>query len=137
MVDVGAEGDLTGPFWDAVDRGELVRPVCSACGHNFFSPYVVCPACQSSDWDYQPSAGRGRVYSHTTIHRPPDPSFDAPYVVADIDLDEGWRMFAWVVNCDPGLVHIDMPVHVHFVDGPGGRRLPAFEPAPDTAEGSP
>ncbi len=129
METARSDRELTGPFWAAVDRGELVRPVCDQCGHNFFSPHVVCPACQSVDWSYQPSSGRGRVYSHTTIHRPPDPSFEAPYVVADIELDEGWRMFAWVVGCDPADVHIDMPVTVAFVASPGGERLPAFRPA--------
>lgn len=121
---------LTGPFWAAVDRAELVRPVCGACGASFFSPQVVCPRCQSGDWSYSPSAGEGRIYSHTTVHRAPDPTFEAPYVVADVEVVEGWRMFAWIVNCDPAEVHIDMPVRVTFIDGPHGRRLPAFEPIP-------
>ena len=35
---------LTGEFWAAVDRGELVRPVCGDCGQSFFVPTVRLPA---------------------------------------------------------------------------------------------
>lgn len=122
---------LTGEFWAAVNRGELVRPVCNDCGQSFFVPQFACPRCQSTDWDYQPSTGRGRVYSHTTIHRPPTPAFTAPYVMADVDVEEGWHLLTWIVDCEPEQVAIDMPVSVKFVTGPDGHRLPAF--APDEA----
>lgn len=123
-----SERELTGPFWAAVDRRELVRPVCNACGRSHFSPQVVCPWCQSGDWSYTPSSGAGTISSHTTIHRPPDPTFDAPYVVADVQLEEGWRMFAWIVHVDPVDVHIDMAVRVAFVEGADGELVPGFEP---------
>ena len=126
------ERPLTGPFWQAVDERRLVRPRCRSCGSSFFSPQVVCPSCQSAHWSYAPSRGVGVVYSHTTVHRPPDPSFTAPYVIADVELDEGWRMFAWIVNCKPDAVHIGMPVQVCFVPGADGELVPAFEPTGTT-----
>ena len=119
---------LTGEFWAAVDRDELVRPVCGACGHSFFVPQFACPRCQGTNWDYQPSSGRGRVYSHTTVHRPPTPAFAAPYVLADVDVEEGWHLLTWIVDCEPDEVSIDMAVKVRFVTGPDGHRLPAFAP---------
>lgn len=128
MTSARVERPLTGPFWAAVEREELVRPVCPDCGTNFFSPQVVCPHCQSGAWSYRPSVGTGHVYSHTTIHRAPTPEFEPPYVVADIEMDEGWRLFSWVVNCRPADVHFDMAVQVCFVRGPDGNLLPAFEP---------
>ena len=128
MATARAARPLTGPFWAAVDRHELVRPVCDECGRSFFTPQVVCPYCLSSAWRYRKSTGRGKVYSHTTVHRPPDPSFEAPYVIADVGLDEGWRMLTWIVNCDPESVTIDLAVQVCFVRGPDGGLLPAFEP---------
>ena len=122
---------LTGEFWAAVDRGELVRPVCGDCGQSFFVPQFACPKCQSTNWAYEPSSGRGRVYSHTTVHRPPTPEFDAPYVLADVDIEECWHLLTWIVGCEPDEVSIDMPVSVRFVAGPDGHRFPAF--APDEA----
>ena len=64
----------------------------------------------------------GAVVSHTTIHRPPDPRFEAPYVVADVEVDEGWRMFTWIVGCDPSEVSIGQRVEVCFM--PRYRRRP-------------
>lgn len=129
MIDAPrSERELTGPFWDAVDRNELVRPVCSQCDNNFFSPQVVCPACQSSDWRYETSSGRGQVVSHTTVHRAPDPRFDPPYVIADVEVDEGWRMFTWIVGCAPDQVHTGQRVRVEFVPGVDGEAVPAFTP---------
>lgn len=119
---------LTGDFWAAVDRGQLVRPVCGDCGRSFFVPQFACPQCQSTNWAYEPSSGRGRVYSHTTIHRPPTPAFTAPYVLADVDLEEGWHLLSWIVDCEPDEVSIDMAVSVRFTEGPDGLRLPAFAP---------
>ena len=119
---------LTEEFWAAVDRGELIRPVCQECGQSFFVPQFACPHCQSTNWAYEPSSGRGRVYSHTTVHRPPTPAFTAPYVLADVDVEEGWHLLTWIVGCEPDEVDIDMAVRVRFVTGPDGHRLPAFAP---------
>ena len=123
-----ADRPLTGPYWAAVDDHRLVRPRCDACGRSHFSPQVVCPWCQSPDWTWTPSSGTGTVVSHTTIHRAPDPSFTAPYVVADVEMSEGWRLLSWIVGCRPDEVHIDMPVEVRFVPGADGEALPAFAP---------
>lgn len=125
-----SERPLTGPFWAAVDRRELVRPVCDRCGRSFFSPQVLCPTCQSPDWTYLPSSGTGHVHSHTTIHRPPEPRFAAPYVVADVEVDEAWRLLTWIVDCEPDEVRIGLPVRVRFVEGVDGELLPAFAPDP-------
>ncbi len=146
-----SERPLTGPFWEHVDRRELVRPVCSVCRRSFFVPQVVCGRCQSGDWSYQPSSGRGVVYSHTTVHRPPTPEFSPPYVLAVVDVCEGdwpangrsggdtddygeddrdaWSMLTWIVGCEPERVRIGMQVVVRFVPGPNGELLPAFTPA--------
>ena len=79
-----------------------------------------------SGLSYVASAGTGEVVSHTTIHRPPDPSFATPYVVADVQMDEGWRLLTWIVDTDPNNVSIGMRVEVCFVAGPDGDTLPAF-----------
>lgn len=127
-------GGLTGAFWKAAAAGRLVRPVCNACGHSFFTPRWSCPACHSEDWSYQESSGRGRVYSHTVVHRGPDTSWDVPYILAIIDLDEGWTMLSRLVGMDP--VTLDpravagTAVRVQFEpeQRPPHRVLPVFAP---------
>lgn len=95
-----ADSELTAGFWAAAERHELVRPVCRQCGKNFFTPQVACPRCLSENWRYEVSSGRGRVYSATTVYKPPSAEFTAPYGVGIVDLDEGWSMLANLVG-DP------------------------------------
>ena len=124
-----ADRALTGEFWAGVDRGELLRPVCSRCGRSFFTPQVVCPFCGSGQWNYEPSAGLGVVYSFSVVHRPPEPAFEAPYTLAIVDVAEGWHLLTWIVGCPPDAMHIGMEVQVRFVAGPDGALLPAFAPS--------
>ena len=126
--------DLTRPYWEASARGELVRPVCNACAQNFFTPSLVCPKCLSADWTYQPSEGIGRVYSHTTVHRGPDPSWTVPYVLVVVDLDEGWTMLSRLLVAPPdesipgSLIGLAVKVSFVLEDRPPFRTLPMFEP---------
>lgn len=124
-----ADRALTGEFWAGVDRGELLRPVCGRCERSFFIPQVVCPLCGSEQWTYEPSAGLGVVYSFSVVHRPPEPTFEAPYTLAIVDVAEGWGLLTWIVGCAPDAVHIGMEVQVRFVAGPDGALLPAFAPS--------
>ena len=127
-----ADRVLTGEFWAGVDRGELLRPVCGRCGRSFFTPRVVCPFCRSEEWSYAPSTGRGTVYSFSVVHRPPEPAFEAPYVLAIVDVAEGWNLLTWIVDCPASEVYIGMNVQVRFVPGPDGALLPAFAPCAAT-----
>nr|BFE38918.1 hypothetical protein GCM10010200_111690 [Actinomadura rugatobispora] len=81
--------ELTRPFWEGTRRGELLIPRCADCGTRFFVPEPVCPGCLSADWSYEPSSGRGAVYSVTVVHRAPGPGFEVPFALAVIDLDDG------------------------------------------------
>tara|TARA_B100000700_G_C14883178_1_gene779078 strand:+ start:94 stop:489 length:396 start_codon:yes stop_codon:yes gene_type:complete len=119
-----AEG-LTDIFWEQAQESILVRPVCGSCDKSFFSPQVLCPNCQSDTWEYQKSSGEGTIYSYTVVHRPPDDSFPNPLIIADIELDEGWRMFSWIVKCDPNEFDIGSKVKAHFQNF-AGTMLPVF-----------
>jgi hypothetical protein len=96
---------------------------------------VACPHCLSTDWAFEPSTGRGTVYSYTVVHRPPQPGFDPPYVLAIVDLDEGWSMLTNVVGVEPGDVRIGQRVAVRFEDVTDEVALPCFAPA--TGEAAP
>lgn len=123
------EGGLTAGFWTAAARRELVRPVCRDCGRNFFTPQIACPACLSENWTYEPSSGRGTVYSATVVHKAPAPGFEVPFRLAVVDLEEGWSMLATIVD-GPGerLPAIGSPVEVTWYEREG-RTLPAFREA--------
>ncbi|MGB6057143.1 MAG: OB-fold domain-containing protein [Microthrixaceae bacterium] len=131
---------LTDEFWAAAERGELVRPVCDSCGRSFFTPRVVCPFCRSAKWQYRASTGLGTVYSHTTVYRGPDQTWATPYVLAVVDMDEGWNLLTTLLveppsEDIPGAL-IDMRVQVDFIAAhpPETRRLPAFVPVTDPSD---
>ena len=62
---------------------------CGACGALLGYPRVLCPACGSRDLEWEESAGRGTVYSATTVH-----TREEAYGVCLVDLDEGVRVMA-------------------------------------------
>ena len=51
-------------------------------------------------------------------------------MVADVEVDEGWRLLTWIVDCDPADVTSGLAVEVCFVPGADGQTLPAFTPRP-------
>lgn len=118
---------LSEPFWQAAARGELLSCLCHRCGSRFFIPEPMCPLCGSHDWGWSPSPGDGVVYSFTVVHRSPDPAFSVPYVLAIVDLDDGWTMLTHVLAL-PDAVRIGARVRVAFTpaDGEGSPLVPTF-----------
>jgi uncharacterized OB-fold protein len=98
--------EFTAPFWDAVRAGRLVVPECGPCGRRFFVPEVLCPHCGAREWSWQPSPGEGRIYSLSLVHQAVDPAQPTPFVLAAVDLDDGWTMLTQVVDTDPARVAI-------------------------------
>lgn len=117
---------LTAPFWEAASRRVLVRPLCGDCGTSFFTPQIACRNCLSENWSYEPSSGRGVVYSATIVHRAPFPGFDAPFHLAIVDMEEDWSMLTNIVGAGPAPVAIGTNVQVEFMPAQGGFLLPTF-----------
>jgi uncharacterized OB-fold protein len=123
----------TGPFWEATRERLLTYQVCRSCGGVVFYPRSHCTHCTSQDLETRTSAGRGSIYTFTVIRQHGHPFFRGrvPYVVAYVDLDEGFRMLA-EVEADPATVGIGQRVEVRWEDG-GDVRVPVFVPEPETA----
>lgn len=118
------------PFWEGAAEGELRYQRCRDCDTAIFYPRALCPACGTPDPHWHVSAGNGVVYACSVIHRaPPAYADEAPYVVALIDLDEGFRMMSRVVDCDPESVAVGQSVRVVYRMDDEGRTLPYFVPA--------
>ncbi|WP_396929049.1 Zn-ribbon domain-containing OB-fold protein [Mycolicibacterium sp.] len=94
-----AEG-LTAEFYAHCRRHELSFQRCSGCGHWRHIPRLKCADCGSSAWSWQRSSGRGVVFSSTVIHRALHPGLEeaTPFVCAVVEMDEGVRMVARVVD---------------------------------------
>ncbi|MCK0090724.1 OB-fold domain-containing protein [Rhodococcus sp. F64268] len=77
------------PFWDGVSRGELVFPRCRACRRWHWYPGPGCPCGHDDEFEWSGVAGRGVIYSFTTVHRAFLPSGStAPYTVALVEFED-------------------------------------------------
>lgn len=114
-------------WFDAAADGHLVYQRCADCGVVPSYPRSICPSCWSSDLRQETSSGRGVVHSFTVQYRAGAPGFEAevPYTVVLVDLDEGPRVLADLVDIDVAAVRIGLDVEA-FVDG--SRSLPHFRP---------
>jgi len=117
-------------YFDEAKRGRLVFQQCGDCAARLFYPRVVCPECMSESLEYVASSGKGVVYSFTTLHVPGSPAFadDVPYTVVLVTLEEGVRVCADLIDCDPEHVTVDMPVEVVFEDVTEDFTRPRFRP---------
>ncbi len=122
-------------YWKATLNEELRVQTCNACGHRQMPWGPCCTNCLSQDLASETSSGRGRVFSFTVVRQAIHPTFSAqvPYVIADIELDEGPIMTSNVTDVPGEEVFIGMPVEVWFDNEMEDAfhtklRLPKFRP---------
>ena len=120
--------ELSRPHWDGCREGVLRVQRCRDCGAYVFIPQPLCTGCQSEALSWVESSGRGTVYSLTTVWRPQRPEFDVPYIVAIVELEEGWHMLTNLVDCPPEAARIGLPVEVTFLEMSDEITLPMFRP---------
>ena len=122
--------DLTGPFWEAAKRHELMMQRCKKCGEYVWYPRESCGSCLSPELEWVKMSGRGRLHSYTVIYQPASPAFrgDVPYIYAMVQLDEGPRMVSNLVDCSTEEAYIDMPVVATFDDVTPEWTLVKFRP---------
>jgi uncharacterized OB-fold protein len=128
--------DETRGFWEGTMAEELRVQVCGACGAKQLPGGPCCSSCLSQDLRWEKTSGRGTVFSFTIVRHPFHPAFaeQLPYVVADVQLDEGPVMISAVTDVPVEDVRIGMPVEVWFEDPVEDAfhtqlRLPKFRPA--------
>ena len=121
----------TRAYWEGAGRGELVLQRCGSCQVVQHRPRGFCVSCLSDDIEHFVASGRGKVYTYSVVRQNQMPRFrDAvPYVVAYVQLEEGPQLLTNIVDCDPDVVSIGMPVRVDFVSTEGGLGVPRFVPA--------
>ena len=117
-------------FWAGCKGHELRFQRCEACGHVRWPASIICPMCYSKEMKWIVAEGKGRVYSFAVYHVAYHPGFenDLPYVVADVELEEGPRLVTNIVGCRPDEVKCEMPVEVTWEDVTQEFSLPKFKP---------
>lgn len=115
---------LSAPFWEACRNGKLLFQRAED-GQAVFPPQAFAPR-TLGELIWEESAGKGTIYSFTIIGRPQTPAFTAPYVVAIVEMHEGYTMLSNIVDCEPEKVFIGAPVTVRFDRQNDEITLPVF-----------
>jgi uncharacterized OB-fold protein len=129
-------------FWrEKSSRYNGLGSKCGVCEKVFFPPRVVCDNCgRKSIGKMTPLQlkGHGTVFTFSVVHEAPR-GFETqiPYVVGLIEMDEGVKLTAQIVDCEPEDVHIGMRVKDVFrkvrEDGAAGVIHYAYKFAPATS----
>lgn len=120
----------TAHYWEGARRGELRLQRCNACDHVYFPPRPFCPDCSSRDVAVFAASGRGTLYSYVINHMK-SPGFEPPFAIAVVELEEGPRMMANILDCPqtPEALVLDMPLEVTWERLSDEITLPQFRPA--------
>ncbi len=102
----------TEAFWRAAAQGQLLLKRCNACGERHFYPRTHCPFCLSDRTEWEPSSGRGTLYSFSVPRKVPE-----RIAVAVIELEEGLRLTSAIVDADVDSLAIGDAVEFY----PGGK----------------
>lgn len=117
-----------GRFLHHCAQGELAFQR-TPSGRALFHPRVTAPAPDAGTLVWAISGGTGSVHSVTLVHH----RNEAPFALALIDLDDGFRMMSRVDADDPGAVAIGARVRVGFRSlAPDQPVLPVFTLMDDT-----
>ena len=92
---------LSEPFWEATRSKQLLVQRCEECGAAVWYPRERCSSCLGDQLRWTESTGDGTVYAFNVMRRPGNPMMadEVPYVLALVDLDEGYRMATNIVGC--------------------------------------
>jgi uncharacterized OB-fold protein len=94
----------------------IIGNKCNTCGKYYFPPRPVCPECRrKGELEEYQFKGLGKIYTFAIVRQAPeDFKRQIPYVVAQIELDEGPRLTAQIVNVNPEAVFVGMNVRSCF-----------------------
>ncbi|MHA2014345.1 MAG: Zn-ribbon domain-containing OB-fold protein [Candidatus Thorarchaeota archaeon] len=106
---------------------------CKSCGAVIAPPKGMCYSCGGRDLEWVKVSGNGKLVSFTVIHVAPEEFQDeAPYFVGIIELEEGTRITARLLDLDPSnpaKVQLGIPMKLDYQTGKSGRVYLGFRPA--------
>ena len=108
----------TAPFWEGCRAHELRFQRCKHCGKVRWPAGYLCPDCLSEESEPVVLPPEGTIYSYVVMHKPFHPSLadKVPYVVASVDLAEGVRILANLLDWDGEDLRCGMPVTIDWQD---------------------
>jgi len=124
-------------YWQKAKQGELWLRYCNSCKEAYFFPTDICraiPCANPRDTKWIQASGKATLYTFAIVGyetgKAPHPGFEAAYVTAIVELEEGPTMPTNIVMDDPTpeKLQIGMPLEVVFEDITYEIALPKFKP---------
>ena len=106
-------------FWREMPvRYNLIGSHCTGCDMYHYPPRAMCSSCQRESFgkmeEYQ-FAGTGQIVANTVVYQPQQGyEMHGPYPMAMIEMDEGARITAQIVDVAPEMVKRGMRVEAVF-----------------------
>ncbi len=116
------------PFWDGIAQGKLVLQYCTEAKRFQHYPKPVSSYTGRRTLEWREVSGDGVIYACTVV-RIPGPGLDGrlPLCVATVELDEGVRIIANVLDCAPEDLKIGKRVRLAWDLLTPEQRYPAFK----------
>ncbi len=117
-------------FWDAARDRRLVIQYCKDTGKPQHYPRPVSIYTGSRNLEWREVSGKGKVYAYTITRVKPANFRHMPdnYQIVTVELDEGTRFMAPMVNCPPELLKVGLRVKVCWDHLNDEYNYPMFEP---------
>lgn len=111
-------------FWEGLKQRKLLF---QTFGNRLrHPPGPMDPDTGSMKWTTTEASGGGTIHSFVVMHQPKMPGFTYPLPVALVELAEGVRIVANMIDTDPGDMEIGKAVTLDFVEVEPDYILPAF-----------
>lgn len=125
-------------FWTAGADGVLRLQKCLDCAALIHPPQPVCRYCRSTNMGVRDVSGRATLAGFTVNHRFSLPGLPAPYVVAQVAINEDprVRLTTNIIDCDPDQLKLGQQVEVAF-ENIEDVWLPLFRLAPEDSAAKP
>jgi uncharacterized OB-fold protein len=96
--------------------GVLIGFICNDCRVSVFGPATFCQSCSSDNISPIDFNSTAELYSYTIVRVPP-PGWpgDSPYILAEVQLDEGPHVLAELIECENNQINMGMKVELVLV----------------------
>ena len=118
------------PFYDGAREHRLMIQRCATCGVVMWPAKSRCDNCMQPTVNWVQASGKAALYSFALMHQVYHPGFasEVPYIIAQVDLEEGLRILTNLVGCSSSDLQIGMPLEVTFEAITDEVTLPKFRP---------
>jgi uncharacterized protein len=101
-------------------EGKIMATLCKKCGKKYYPPRADCSDCMSSEMEWKPIGGEGKLVTFTKIYVPPEHfairqprmpfssvQFE-PCPIGILEVEDGLRIMGWMPKIDVKKIRVGM-----------------------------